>query len=127
MKRNFSDIIPTDPEENFPHQVVRICYSTEFKDAFDYFRAISEKGELSERALQLTADCIKQNAANYTGIMFTFSTTITLYMERIPVKQNQVWDYRRRILVALNVDLDSEFEFTRNGFGLSSLRHFSFR
>ena len=70
MKRNFSDIIPTDPEENFPHQVVRICYSTEFKDAFDYFRAISEKGELSERALQLTADCIKQNAANYTGIMF---------------------------------------------------------
>ena len=69
-KKNFSDIIPTDPEDNFPHQVVRICYSTEFKDAFDYFRAISEKGELSERALQLTADCIKQNAANYTGTMF---------------------------------------------------------
>jgi len=83
------DIIPSDPEDAFPHQVVRICYSTEFKDAFDYFRAISEIGELSERTLKLTADCIKQNAANYT-----------------------VWDYRRRILVALNIDLKSEFEFT---------------
>ena len=45
----FRDVIPTDPEDNFPHQVVRIAYSPEFKDCFDYFRAISEKGELSQR------------------------------------------------------------------------------
>ena len=42
------DVIPTDPEDDFPHQVVRIAYSPEFKDCFDYFRAITEKGELSQ-------------------------------------------------------------------------------
>ena len=41
-------MIPTDPEDDFPHQVVRIAYSPEFKDCFDYFRAIIEKGELSQ-------------------------------------------------------------------------------
>ena len=71
----FSDINPVDPEDEFPHQVVRICYSQEFKDCFDYFRSISEKLEYSPRALQLTEDCIRQNPANYT-----------------------VWEYRRRII-----------------------------
>ena len=42
------DVIPTDPEDDFPHQVVRIAYSPEFKDCFDYSRAIIEKGELSQ-------------------------------------------------------------------------------
>ena len=45
---DFRDVIPTDPEDDFPHQVVRIAYSPEFKDCFDYFRAIIEKGELSQ-------------------------------------------------------------------------------
>ena len=45
---DFRDVIPTDPEDDFPHQVVRIAYSPEFKDCFDYFRAITEKGELSQ-------------------------------------------------------------------------------
>ena len=45
---HFRDVIPTDPEDDFPHQVVRIAYSPEFKDCFDYFRAITEKGELSQ-------------------------------------------------------------------------------
>jgi len=83
------DVIPTDPEDDFPHQVVRIAYSPEFKDCFDYFRAIIEKGELSQRAFQLTTDCIKQNPANYT-----------------------VWEYRRQIIKALNIELDSEFAWT---------------
>jgi len=83
------DINPVDPEDEFPHQVVRICYSQEFKDCFDYFRSISEKLEYSPRALQLTEDCIRQNPANYT-----------------------VREYRRRIIKALNIDLKSEFEYT---------------
>ena len=41
------------------------------------------------RVLELTADCIKQNPANYS-----------------------VWEYRRRILKALNIDLKSEFDYT---------------
>ena len=37
------DIIPKDPEAGKSYSVVKICYSDEFKDAFDYFRAIVEK------------------------------------------------------------------------------------
>jgi len=44
--------------------------------------------EYSERALELTKDCIRQNAANYS-----------------------VWEYRRRILKELNSDLNDEFEY----------------
>ena len=42
-----------------------------------------------KRAFQLTTDCIKQNPANYT-----------------------VWEYRRQIIKALNIELDSEFAWT---------------
>ena len=37
----------------------------------------------------MTTDCIKQNPANYT-----------------------VWEYRRQIIKALNIELDSEFAWT---------------
>lgn len=89
----FADITPITQDDG-PRPVVQIAYSDAFKDAYDYFRAIYAKKELSQRALTLTAACIKHNPANYT-----------------------VWEYRRQIVKHLNVDIVAELEYTRARMG----------
>lgn len=76
------------PQNDPPNGVVKIAYSQHFCLLMDLFRAVLSSGEKSSRALQLTADIIAENAANYT-----------------------VWQYRREIIFALNLDLDEEIEY----------------
>jgi protein farnesyltransferase/geranylgeranyltransferase type-1 subunit alpha len=54
----------------------------------NYFRAIVQMNERSERALALTAEAIDMNAANYTA-----------------------WYYRRLCLEATEADMKKELEF----------------
>lgn len=70
----FSDLDPI-PQDDGKFGVCRIDYKPQFVQAYDYFRAVIRKDERSDRALQLTALCLKLNPANYT-----------------------VWHYRRRCL-----------------------------
>lgn len=61
----WSDVTPlAQPEPARP--VVAIDYRPEYVDAHDYFRAILKSGEVSRRALDLTAECLRMNGANYT-------------------------------------------------------------
>ena len=61
----WSDVTPlAQPEPARP--VVAIDYRPEYVDAHDYFRAILTSGEVSRRALDLTAECLRMNGANYT-------------------------------------------------------------
>jgi len=64
--------------------------STSVKETFDYFRAVTQKNEISARAFQLTSDALNLNPANYT-----------------------VWQYRRILLKELKKDLNKELLFVR--------------
>lgn len=78
----FEDVDPV-PQDDGPTSVCRIDYPPNFVRAYDYFRAILRRREVTPRALQLTRLCLEQNPANYT-----------------------VWHYRRLCLYAAAADDD---------------------
>jgi len=84
---DWSDVTPLKQDDG-DHPVAAIDYTEEFEDCFDYFRAIVQKKEYSDRALELTKTAAGFNPANYT-----------------------VWQYRREILKALKKDLNQELDF----------------
>jgi len=87
QKPNWKDIVPV-PQDDGPQPLACIRYPPGFEEVHSYFRAIQQKGEMSERALHLSADVIEHNSANYTA-----------------------WYYRRRCLKELSSDLNAELDF----------------
>jgi protein farnesyltransferase/geranylgeranyltransferase type-1 subunit alpha len=73
----FADVTPIEQNDG-EHPVCSIAYSPVFVESMNYLRAILKADERSERALQLTTQCLQLNPANYT-----------------------VWHFRRRCLYAL--------------------------
>ena len=80
----FEDITPLAQDDG-PHPVCVIDYSSDFETAHDYLRAVLKINEKTERTLELTGICLHFNPANYT-----------------------VWHYRREILKELGSDLPTE-------------------
>lgn len=61
----FHDLTPI-PQNDGPDRVCVIQYPSAFTLAYNYMRAVWAAKELSERALKLSATCLKLNPANYT-------------------------------------------------------------
>mmetsp|Transcript_9879 Transcript_9879/g.24626 ORF Transcript_9879/g.24626 Transcript_9879/m.24626 type:complete len:342 (-) Transcript_9879:32-1057(-) len=61
----FADLTPI-PQNDGPDRVCTIDYPSAFTLAYNYMRAVWAAKERSERALKLTATCLKFNPANYT-------------------------------------------------------------
>eukprot|EP00929_Paragymnodinium_shiwhaense_P113622 TRINITY_DN81902_c0_g1_i1.p1 TRINITY_DN81902_c0_g1~~TRINITY_DN81902_c0_g1_i1.p1 ORF type:complete len:339 (+),score=104.46 TRINITY_DN81902_c0_g1_i1:88-1104(+) len=87
-RESWKDVTPV-PQDDGPEPLAVIRYPKGFVEVHDYFRAIQQRDEYSQRALKLSADVIEQNSANYTA-----------------------WYYRRRCLKELNADLEAELRFT---------------
>lgn len=93
------------------------------EDAFDYFRAVVQNQEMSERALELTTTCVDLNPANYTVWQFRRDVLKALkkdlreelvYSERIILKHEknyQVW-HHRKVLIEWSKDASKEKALT---------------
>ena len=84
----FEDLVPVEQDDG-PSPVVAIRYRQEYVEAMNLFRAVLVANEMSQRALELTAEAVDMNPANYTA-----------------------WEFRRRCLKALGSDLHAELRFT---------------
>jgi len=114
----FSDITPI-PQDDGPHPVCQIDYKRDFVTAYDTMRAILKADERSERALRLTALCVKLNPANYTVWHFRRVCLIELGLTEERVEQDlalaaelggsnpknyQIAFHRRALMEALGLD-----------------------
>jgi len=121
---DWADVTPLEPHEG-PNPIVPIAYTDEFKETMNYFRAILQLDERSDRAWELTEDVIEQNPANYTAwyyrriLLKDLNKDLGKEMEFCSEtaednpKNYQVWHHRRCLVTILN-DPSQELEFTRH-------------
>ncbi|KAL4079430.1 hypothetical protein J3A83DRAFT_1093171 [Scleroderma citrinum] len=105
----WEDVVPLAQYESVK-PLAPIFYTSEYKDATDYFRAIVKAGEKSVRVLDLTESIIRKNPAHYSAWQYRYKTLMTLgvpldeelrLMDELAVKYlktYQVWHHRRLLV-----------------------------
>eukprot|EP00531_Pseudo-nitzschia_arenysensis_P018731 CAMPEP_0116129334 /NCGR_PEP_ID=MMETSP0329-20121206/7871_1 /TAXON_ID=697910 /ORGANISM="Pseudo-nitzschia arenysensis, Strain B593" /LENGTH=336 /DNA_ID=CAMNT_0003623599 /DNA_START=264 /DNA_END=1274 /DNA_ORIENTATION=- len=128
----FSDLSPI-PQNDGPDRVCTIQYPSAFSLAYNYMRAVWAVKEKSERALKLTATCLKFNPANYTVwnyrrqcLQFLGLTSVKAAVQKdldlaaalggSNPKNYQIWYHRRALLEAHGASafLREELEYISN-------------
>eukprot|EP00742_Colponemidia_sp_Colp-10_P004194 GILJ01004473.1.p1 GENE.GILJ01004473.1~~GILJ01004473.1.p1 ORF type:complete len:315 (+),score=31.08 GILJ01004473.1:44-988(+) len=118
----WADVQPV-PQVEASEPIVPIEYSQGFRETMDYYRAIVQKDERSERALKLTEEVIDQNASNYSAWYFRRLCLEHLrsdlrqeldYVSEVGLsnpKNYQIW-YHRKVIVEKLDDASQELDFT---------------
>jgi protein farnesyltransferase/geranylgeranyltransferase type-1 subunit alpha len=108
----WKDLKPV-PQHDTLSPMAPIFYSTEYQDAADYFRAIVQAQERSQRALEITEHLIRLNPSHYTVWRYRYETLLELkadlaaeleFMNDVAIrhlKSYQVWHHRRLLLTQL--------------------------
>ncbi|KAG8715345.1 CAAX geranylgeranyltransferase alpha subunit [Ceratobasidium sp. 394] len=109
----WADLTPIPQHEPDFTPLCPILYSSEYRDAMDYFRAIVKAGERSQRGLQLTEHLIQLNPAHYTVWQYRYETLLALGLSledelkwsdavvKLFIKNYQGWHHRRLLITKL--------------------------
>ena len=121
-REDWVDLTPIPQHEPGFTPLCPIMYTSEYRDAMDYFRAIVQAGERSQRGLELTEHLINLNPAHYSVWQYRWETLQTL---KLPledelkwsdevvkkfIKNYQGWHHRRLLITKLR-DPSHELEF----------------
>ncbi|KAF8609311.1 farnesyltransferase [Ceratobasidium sp. AG-I] len=112
-RQDWSDLAPIPQHDPDFTPLCPIMYSSEYRDAMDYFRAIAKAGERSQRGLELTEHLINLNPAHYSVWQYRYETTIALGLSledelqwadavvKRFIKNYQGWHHRRLLITKL--------------------------
>ncbi|GAA5971708.1 hypothetical protein JCM3765_007623 [Sporobolomyces pararoseus] len=130
QREGWEDLQPV-PQNDAPNCLVPIAYHEQYRDAMDTFRALVQKGEKSQRTLEVTEGLIQMNPGHYSVWKYRADTLLELKTELVQelelldamvkhhLKSYQVWQHRRTIVLALD-DPSRELEFTAKALSFDS-------
>ncbi|GAA6012890.1 hypothetical protein JCM10207_008367 [Rhodosporidiobolus poonsookiae] len=130
QRDDWKDIVPV-PQADAPNCLVPIAYDELYRESMDYFRAMVQTGERSQRTLELTEVLIQMNPGHYSVWKYRAEALLEVKSDLVKelelldglvkhhLKSYQVWQHRRTVVLALN-DPSRELDFTAKALAIDS-------